>query len=107
MTDPMKLPDMDFSLSGIYVKYEAWESGSVYDYTDRGRTGNLLHYIIDGTRIYEIGGRRQQLRAGSVILLPDGTPYRTEELQRDRDLLRSVSGRRHTACVAAGAVFGG
>lgn len=81
MTDPMKLPDMDFSLSGIYVKYEAWESGSVYDYTDRGRTGNLLHYIIDGTRIYEISGRQQQLRAGSVILLPDGTSYRTETRQ--------------------------
>ncbi len=81
MIEPTGLLDMDFSLSGIYVKQETWDAGCVHDYLVPGRTGNLLHYIIDGSRTYEIHGGERTLRAGSVILIPNGTPYRTETRQ--------------------------
>ncbi|MBQ7982331.1 MAG: helix-turn-helix transcriptional regulator [Clostridia bacterium] len=83
MIEPVSLLDMDFSVSGIYVKHETWNAGSVYDYTEQGRVGNLLHYIMEGSRTYDINGRKQILRAGSVILIPDGTLYRTETRQNN------------------------
>ena len=81
MIEPTNLLDMDFSLSDIYIKQEVWDAGCVHDYLAQGRTGNLLHFIIDGSRTYAIHGIERTLRAGSVILIPDGTRYRTETRQ--------------------------
>ena len=81
MIEPTGLLDMDFSLSNIYVKQETWDAGCVHDYLVTGRMGNLLHYIIEGSRTYEIRGSERTLRSGSVILIPNGTSYCTETRQ--------------------------
>ena len=82
MIDLINLAETEFSVSDIYVKRESWANGTVHDYTDHGRREHLLHYIIDGSRTYKIGENEKLLRAGTLILIPAGTKYRTETRRR-------------------------
>lgn len=78
MIDPINLTELEFAVSGIFVKRESWSPGTVHDYMDHGRQDNLLHYIIDGSRTYQIDGHEKILRPGTLIFIPEGTKYRTE-----------------------------
>jgi lysozyme len=78
MMDPINLTELEFAVSGIFVKRESWPPGTVHDYMDHGRQDNLLHYIIDGSRTYQIDGHEKILRPGTLIFIPEGTKYRTE-----------------------------
>ena len=78
MMDPINLTELEFAVSGIFVKRESWPPGTVHDYMDHGRQDNLLHYIIDGSRTYQINGHEKILRPGTLIFIPEGTKYRTE-----------------------------
>jgi len=78
MIDPISLTELEFAVSGIFVKRESWARGAAHDYSDHGRQDNLLHYIIDGSRTYQINGHEKILRPGTLIFIPEGTKYRTE-----------------------------
>ena len=78
MIEPISLTELEFSVSDIFVKRESWDRGIVHDFSDHGRQDNLLHYFIEGSRSYQIGGGEKILRSGSLIFIPAGTKYRTE-----------------------------
>jgi len=67
----------DFSVCGISARQEHWTSPSVYDNLASGRQLNLLHIITEGKRKYLFDGEMTELSAGTVLLIPDGTQYRT------------------------------
>ncbi len=73
-----QLPELDFSIENILIREEIWSETAVYDYTEKGRSQNLIHIITDGTRHYRIGQECLHMNAGELLFIPDGTPYYTD-----------------------------
>jgi len=72
-----QLPELDFYIRNISIREEIWSRETAYDYTQRGRSQNLIHIITAGTRYYRYGDETLCLSAGELILIPDGTCYYT------------------------------
>ena len=72
-----QLPEIDFFIRNISIREEVWTEETTYNYTQRGRSQNLIHIITGGTRYYRIGGETLRLTTGELILIPNGTRYYT------------------------------
>jgi AraC-like DNA-binding protein len=67
----------DFDLKDITVDRVCYPDFSKVNYLEKGRTQNLLHFLISGSREYEINNQKFIVEEGSVIFIPDKTAYRT------------------------------
>lgn len=73
-----QLTEMDFYLGNITIREETWSEKIAYDYSQRGRSQNLIHIITGGSRFYRIRNETMYLSAGELLLIPDGTRYYTD-----------------------------
>lgn len=77
MYELYQLQKMDFSIQNIKIQKQTWAEEISYDYTQRGRSQNLIHIITNGTRYYRFGKEIMYLTAGEMLFIPVGTRYYT------------------------------
>lgn len=78
LRDLLETPmDCAFGGSVINTYFGNFPAGMVHDYRAEGRERNLLHLVTGGTRIYETESERFPVSAGTLLLIPDKTRYRT------------------------------
>ncbi len=70
---------MDFDIKNIEV-YKITNEITTIDYTVAPRRSNLLHFITDGKREYEINGEKFIVESNTLIFIPNNTKYKTRAL---------------------------
>ncbi len=78
--DLHKLKYLDFDIKNIEAYKIANETATI-DYTVTPRKSNLLHFIIDGEREYEINGEKFMVRSNTLIFIPNNTKYKTRAFE--------------------------
>ena len=74
-----KLKFVDFDIKNIEV-YKITNEIATIDYTVSPRKSNLLHFITNGKREYEIKGEKFTVESNTLIFIPNNTKYKTKAL---------------------------
>ncbi len=67
----------DYNIKGIEIYKINKADKAVYNYKKTGRTNHLLHLITSGVRSYETEDQTMSFEAGTLLLIPEGTKYKT------------------------------
>ena len=73
----------DFDVCNIKLAKSFFSNGDNADYLTTGRKQNLLHLITSGEREYKFNDKIIRLKKGSVLFIPDKTPYFTTAIDLD------------------------
>ena len=79
-TNLYELKTADIDVRGIVANCVAFDDGSLFDYSEKGRSNFLLHYIADenAVRKYTLpDGGTFSAKCGDVIFIPAGSRYAT------------------------------
>lgn len=74
----MELSQLDFDLRNVTANTFVFEDGNFIDYLTCGRKQHLFHFILSGTRSYEIDRQTFEVHANEVLFIPHGTKYSTQ-----------------------------
>lgn len=71
------LAGTEFGLASVTAQTQTFASGLEHDYLAEGRKQCLLHLMLSGSREYVTPEETFSVREGCVLLIPDGTRYKT------------------------------
>lgn len=80
----------DIALRNIEAYEIAFEDKNEVCYIHCGRKKHLLHLITSGRRTYEVADKCLNLKAGTVLFIPDGTEYRSKAITVGQDVCRGI-----------------
>ena len=81
----------DFDLKNITVNKVTAPYFNEVNYLEKGRTQNLLHFMVSGGREYLVNNQRFTVPAGSVLFIPDKTAYCTKIVDSDKENYSGIS----------------
>ena len=73
----IELSQLDFALRNVAANTYVFKDGDFIDYLTCGRKQHLFHFILSGTRSYEINGQTFEVHANEILFIPHGTKYST------------------------------
>ena len=74
----VELSQLDFDLRNVAANTYVFKDGNFVDYLTCGRKQHLFHFVLSGTRTYEIDGKTFEVHANEILFIPHGTKYSTE-----------------------------
>ena len=73
----LELSQLDFDIRNVTAHSVLFEDGNYINHLTYGRKQHLFHYVLSGTRSYEINGQAFEVHANEVLFIPHGTKYST------------------------------
>ena len=73
----IELSQLDFALRNVAANTYVFKDGDLVDYLACGRKQHLFHFILSGTRSYEINKQTFEVHANEILFIPHGTKYST------------------------------